>query len=145
MKTWSRIGGLRRSIPSFPITIGKTWKVWWMPHVQCQIYEISKSSFLARKKVIKIFFKAFYTVHPSLWTRVTTWWFSTFLAPAIKHKIHNIHEVRSDIWDICWEEKKVDCFPGERAWLSHQLNGVWHSYVHTGANTNFPEMNRMNE
>ena len=38
-------------------------------------------------------FPAFYTVHPSLWTRVTTWWFSTFLAPAIKHKIHNIHEV----------------------------------------------------
>ena len=40
---------------------------------------------------------AFYTVHPSLWTRVTTWWFSTFLAPAIKHKIHNIHEVTSSI------------------------------------------------
>ena len=40
---------------------------------------------------------AFYTVHPSLWTRVTTWWFSTFLAPAIKHKIHNIHEVTLSI------------------------------------------------
>lgn len=38
--------------------------------------------------------KAFYTVHPSLWTRVTTWWFSTFLAPAIKHKIHNVHQVK---------------------------------------------------
>ena len=40
-------------------------------------------------------------------------------------------------------KRKINCFPGERAWLSHQLNGVWHSYVHTGANTNFPDMNRI--
>lgn len=37
--------------------------------------------------------KAFYIVHPSLWTRLTTWWFSTFMAPAIKQKIHNIYAV----------------------------------------------------
>ena len=59
---------------------------------------------------------AFYTVHPSLWTRVTTWWFSTFLAPAIKHKIHNIHEVLSKYHqtthpktvEICLQVKELD-------------------------------------
>ena len=75
---------------------------------------------------------AFYTVHPSLWTRVTTWWFSTFLAPAIKHKIHNIHEVTyslSNHQPNLWTGIFV---AGERAWFCDQLNRVWHSYVHTG-------------
>ncbi|CAB4056880.1 Protein GDAP2 homolog [Lepeophtheirus salmonis] len=35
--------------------------------------------------------KAFYIVHPTLWTKLTCWWFSTFMAPAIKNKIINIH------------------------------------------------------
>ncbi len=35
--------------------------------------------------------KAFYVVHPTLWTKLTCWWFSTFMAPAIKSKIHNVH------------------------------------------------------
>lgn len=56
---------------------------WWLKEIYSQLpYNYRKN------------LKAFYTVHPSLWTRVTTWWFSTFLAPAIKHKIHNIHEVK---------------------------------------------------
>jgi hypothetical protein len=56
---------------------------WWLKEIYSQLpYHYRKN------------LKAFYTVHPSLWTRVTTWWFSTFLAPAIKHKIHNIHEVK---------------------------------------------------
>ena len=85
---------------------------------------------------------AFYTVHPSLWTRVTTWWFSTFLAPAIKHKIHNIHEVTSSIIKLLvykpsnfWQINLANwnMFAGKRAWLCDQLNRVWHSYVHTGA------------
>lgn len=38
--------------------------------------------------------KAFYIVHPTLWTKVTCWWFTTFMAPAIKHKIHNAHAIQ---------------------------------------------------
>lgn len=35
--------------------------------------------------------KSFYVVHPTMWTKMTTWWFSTFMAPAIKNKIHNVN------------------------------------------------------
>ncbi|XP_065568525.1 protein GDAP2 homolog isoform X1 [Artemia franciscana] len=31
--------------------------------------------------------KSFYIVHPTFWTRVMTWWFLTFMAPAIKQKV----------------------------------------------------------
>ena len=37
--------------------------------------------------------KSFYVVHPTMWTKMTTWWFSTFMAPAIKNKIHNVHAI----------------------------------------------------
>lgn len=55
---------------------------WWMRDIY------SKLPYQYRKNL-----KAFYIVHPSMWTRLTTWWFSTFMAPAIKHKIHNVHAV----------------------------------------------------
>lgn len=29
-------------------------------------------------------------VHPTLWTKMTCWWFATFMAPAIKNKIFNM-------------------------------------------------------
>ncbi|KAK7792886.1 hypothetical protein R5R35_000437 [Gryllus longicercus] len=34
--------------------------------------------------------KAFYIVHPTFWTKMMTWWFTTFMAPAIKQKVHNL-------------------------------------------------------
>ncbi|XP_014277437.1 protein GDAP2 homolog isoform X1 [Halyomorpha halys] len=34
--------------------------------------------------------KAFYIVHPTLWTKMMTWWFTTFMAPAIKQKVHSL-------------------------------------------------------
>ncbi|CAG0917720.1 unnamed protein product [Notodromas monacha] len=34
--------------------------------------------------------KAFYIVHPTFWTKVMTWWFTTFMAPAIKNKVHGL-------------------------------------------------------
>jgi len=56
---------------------------WWLKEIYSQLpYHYKKN------------LKAFYTVHPSLWTRMTAWWFTTFMAPAIKHKLHNIHEVK---------------------------------------------------
>jgi len=38
--------------------------------------------------------KAFYIVHPTVWTKMTCWYLSTFMAPAIKKKIHNVHALR---------------------------------------------------
>lgn len=34
--------------------------------------------------------KAFYIVHPTILTKITTWWFTTFMASSIKKKVHNI-------------------------------------------------------
>ncbi|KAI5749847.1 hypothetical protein M8J76_010678 [Diaphorina citri] len=34
--------------------------------------------------------KACYIVHPTFWTKMMTWWFTTFMAPAIKQKVHSI-------------------------------------------------------
>ncbi|XP_014207633.1 protein GDAP2 homolog [Copidosoma floridanum] len=34
--------------------------------------------------------KHFYIVHPTIWTKMMTWWFTTFMAPAIKEKVHNL-------------------------------------------------------
>jgi len=54
---------------------------WWIKEIYSQLpYQYKKN------------LKDFYTVHPSMWTRLTSWWITTFMAPAIKHKLHNIHE-----------------------------------------------------
>ncbi|KRT86904.1 CRAL-TRIO domain containing protein [Oryctes borbonicus] len=37
--------------------------------------------------------KAFYIIHPTFWTKMMTWWFTTFMAPAIKQKVHNLQGV----------------------------------------------------
>jgi len=56
---------------------------WWMKEIYSQLpYHYKKN------------LKDFYTVHPSMWTRLTSWWFTTFMAPAIKHKLHNVYEVK---------------------------------------------------
>lgn len=34
--------------------------------------------------------KGFYIIHPTFWTKVMTWWFLTFMAPAIKDKVHSV-------------------------------------------------------
>ncbi|XP_050500642.1 protein GDAP2 homolog [Diabrotica virgifera virgifera] len=34
--------------------------------------------------------KAFYVVHPTFWTKMMTWWFTTFMAPAIKQKVNSL-------------------------------------------------------
>ncbi|XP_026478761.1 protein GDAP2 homolog isoform X2 [Ctenocephalides felis] len=34
--------------------------------------------------------KAFYIIHPTIWTKMMTWWFTTFMAPAIKQKVHSL-------------------------------------------------------
>ncbi|XP_015782965.1 protein GDAP2 homolog [Tetranychus urticae] len=37
--------------------------------------------------------KAFYIIHPTLWNRLTTWWFTTFTASSIKNKVFCIKGV----------------------------------------------------
>lgn len=60
-------------------TRGNIPHYWWIKHVYNSLgYEYKKN------------LKAFYVVHPTMWTRMTCWWFSTFMAPAIKNKICNI-------------------------------------------------------
>ncbi|XP_071568884.1 protein GDAP2 homolog isoform X1 [Temnothorax nylanderi] len=34
--------------------------------------------------------KHFYIIHPTFWTKMMTWWFTTFMAPAIKQKVHSL-------------------------------------------------------
>ena len=60
----------RDNIPSY----------WWIKHVYNTVTHKYKKNL-----------KAFYVVHPTLWTKMTCWWFSTFMTPAIKNKIHNLH------------------------------------------------------
>jgi len=43
--------------------------------------------------------KAFYIVHPTLWTKIMTWWFTTFMAPQIKDKVHTVTGVEY-LYDI---------------------------------------------
>ena len=53
---------------------------WWMKEIYAKLpYHYKKN------------LKDFYTVHPSMWTRLTSWWFTTFMAPAIKQKMHNVN------------------------------------------------------
>jgi hypothetical protein len=52
---------------------------WWIK----QVY--NTLSYEYKKRL-----KAFYVVHPTLWTKMTCWWFTTFMAPAIKRKMHNV-------------------------------------------------------
>ena len=52
---------------------------WWMK-------EVYNTLTYAYKKNLK----AFYVVHPTMWAKLTCWWFSTFMAPAIKNKIHYV-------------------------------------------------------
>ena len=71
---------------------------WWMKEIYSKLpYHYKKN--LKGKLFVYIFCfytppADFYTVHPSMWTRLTSWWFTTFMAPAIKQKLHNVYEVK---------------------------------------------------
>ncbi|XP_042224075.1 protein GDAP2 homolog isoform X3 [Homarus americanus] len=57
-----------------------------------QVYEVLEYKY-------KKHLKAFYIVHPTLWTKIMTWWFTTFMAPQIKHKVHSVPGVEY-LYDI---------------------------------------------
>ncbi|QQP35350.1 Uncharacterized protein FKW44_023546 [Caligus rogercresseyi] len=65
--------------------------------------------------------KAFYIVHPTLWTKLTCWWFSTFMAPAIKNKILNIHALSELSEQVNTKELDLPMFITEH---DMSLNGL---------------------
>ncbi|OWR48099.1 GDAP2 protein [Danaus plexippus plexippus] len=58
----------------------------WLKESCIYIYNILIFYFYRYKKNLK----AFYIVHPTFWTKMMTWWFTTFMAPAIKAKVHTL-------------------------------------------------------
>nr|CAD7440371.1 unnamed protein product [Timema bartmani] len=52
--------------------------------------EFEPRSGVLRELMYKKNLKAFYIIHPTFWTKMVTWWFTTFMAPAIKQKVHNL-------------------------------------------------------
>lgn len=56
------------------------------PNFSININILPFSSRIRYKKNLK----AFYIVHPTFWTKMMTWWFLTFMAPAIKSKVHQL-------------------------------------------------------
>lgn len=54
--------------------------------------------------------KAFYIVHPTFWTKMMTWWFTTFMAPAIKHKVHSLPGVEHLYSVICKDQLEIPAY-----------------------------------
>ncbi|KAL7047161.1 hypothetical protein ACKWTF_002811 [Chironomus riparius] len=57
--------------------------------------------------------KAFYIVHPTFWTKMMTWWFTTFMAPAIKHKVHSLPGVEHLYAVICKDQLEIPAYISE--------------------------------
>ncbi|CRL03394.1 CLUMA_CG016248, isoform B [Clunio marinus] len=57
--------------------------------------------------------KAFYIVHPTFWTKMMTWWFTTFMAPAIKHKVHSLPGVEHLYSVICKDQLEIPAYISE--------------------------------
>ena len=56
-----------------------------------QISNICRLSFVLRYRRN---LKAFYIVHPTIWARIVTWFFTTFTASSIKEKVHFLSGVQ---------------------------------------------------
>jgi len=83
---------------------------WWMKEVyQTLPYKYKKN------------LKAFYVVHPTWWSRMATWWFSTFITPAIKSKIRNIHALEELKPFVDVQTLDVPMFVTEQDMIFHGL------------------------
>ncbi|UYV77075.1 GDAP2 [Cordylochernes scorpioides] len=54
--------------------------------------------------------KAFYIVHPTFWSRVLTWWFTTFTAATVKNKIQSLGGVEYLYFSISPSQLEVPSF-----------------------------------
>jgi len=65
--------------------------------------------------------KAFYIIHPTFWTKVMTWWFLTFMAPAIKEKVHSLSGIEYLYSIINMDQLEIPAFITE---YDMTINGV---------------------
>ncbi|XP_037296605.1 protein GDAP2 homolog isoform X2 [Manduca sexta] len=65
--------------------------------------------------------KAFYIVHPTFWTKMMTWWFTTFMAPAIKAKVHTLPGVEFLYSVMARDQLEVPAFVTE---YDMTINGI---------------------
>ncbi|XP_065221186.1 protein GDAP2 homolog [Planococcus citri] len=65
--------------------------------------------------------KAFYVVHPTFWTKMMVWWFTTFMAPAIKQKVISISGIEYLYSIISQKELEIPAFITE---YDMTINGI---------------------
>ncbi|KAF4517404.1 hypothetical protein B566_EDAN005013 [Ephemera danica] len=65
--------------------------------------------------------KAFYIVHPTIWTKMVTWWFTTFMAPAIKQKVFSLPGVEYLYTSMSPQQLEIPAFITE---YDMTINGV---------------------
>ncbi|GAB6032554.1 hypothetical protein CHUAL_011446 [Chamberlinius hualienensis] len=71
--------------------------------------------------------KALYIVHPTIWTKILTWGFTTFMAPNIKEKVHNLSGLEYLYGVMNMEQLEIPTFIRE---YDMTINGV-HYYEAT--------------
>ncbi|XP_049293013.1 protein GDAP2 homolog isoform X8 [Anopheles funestus] len=77
--------------------------------------------------------KAFYVVHPTFWTKMMTWWFTTFMAPAIKTKVHSLPGVEHLYSAIAKDQLEIPAYITE---YDMATNGI--HYFQPITNTSSP-------
>uniref|UniRef100_T1JKQ9 Macro domain-containing protein n=1 Tax=Strigamia maritima TaxID=126957 RepID=T1JKQ9_STRMM len=65
--------------------------------------------------------KAFYIVHPTFWTKLMCWWFTTFMAPAIKHKVQSLGGIEYLYGIMDANQLEIPCFITEH---DMTVNGI---------------------
>jgi len=65
--------------------------------------------------------KGFYIIHPTFWTKIMTWWFLTFMAPAIKDKVHSVPGIEYLYSIINMDQLEIPAFITE---YDMTINGV---------------------
>ncbi|ODM92602.1 Protein GDAP2 [Orchesella cincta] len=79
--------------------------------------------------------KSLLIVHPTMWTKVLCWWFTTFMAPAIKLKLHNIAGLEELYNTVEPSQIQVPAFISEHDITINGYAGVAYSHTHSAAST----------
>jgi len=79
--------------------------------------------------------KSLCIVHPTVWTKVLTWWFTTFMAPAIKTKVHNIAGLQELYAVIDPNHLQIPAFITEHDIALNGFGAVAYSHNHSLAGT----------
>ncbi|XP_039290459.1 protein GDAP2 homolog isoform X2 [Nilaparvata lugens] len=74
--------------------------------------------------------KAFYVIHPTFWTKMMTWWFTTFMAPAIKQKVQSLPGVEYLYSAMSPDQLEIPAFITE---YDMTINGI--RYFQPGSTT----------